>query len=396
MISPAESEDVQIGSGCFEGQEVVARLSRQVEDPAWELFLRGTPLGQYQQSSLWARAKRTEGWNLFRVRATADDRIVGGFQILWRPAKLWRIGYISKGPVAQPEHPLVSEFLVDALRTAAKIGKLSALIIEPPDLSKVIPATLPRDRFLPNVLVPLIEATLVVDVSGPMEVIEERISTTTRRLLRQSLRRGAVVREGRREDLGLFFDLMLATCRRQGKSANPGNVEFLHELWDAAHPADSIRLAFAEHQGGKVAGMISLSFGDTVTAWKKGWNGSAGDCRPNELLNHDAIQWAHARGSKFVDFASMQKSTALAILRGEALTKEQTEGYDYFNIRFGGQPRLLPDSLIYFPNWFFRSVYTNRFFRAAYKNRFFHSAYKLFVLRTLRKKPRGRPPQVVT
>jgi hypothetical protein len=363
----AESHCVQIGSICIDGQEGVAWLSEEGDDPAWDDFLRGTSLGQYQQSSLWARAKRIQGWKPIRGKVVLGDRIAGGFQMLWRKAWFWRIGYISKGPVAHPEHPLLSGFLVDVLRTAAKAGKLSAVIVQPPDLSNIMPAKLPRDRFFPNVLTRVIESTLVMDITGTVETIDKRMSKYTRTALRQALRRGTVVREGRREDLGVFFDLMLATCRRQGVDANPGKVEFLHELWDAAEPSRSLRLTFAECKGETVAGAICLSFGETVTIWKKGWNGCAGEFRPNELLHYDAIRWANARGHKFFDFAGLDKHTAHALINGMPLTEEQKAGRDFFHLRFGGRPRLLPEALVFFSNPFLRS------------------AYKVFALRMSRK-----------
>src|SRR5271157_2877037 len=175
----AESHCVQIGSICIDGQEMVAWLSEQKDDPAWDEFLRSTSLGQFQQSSLWARAKRLQGWKPIRVKVVLGNRIVGGFQMLWRKARFWRIGFISRGPVAHPEHPLLSEFLVDVLRTAAKAGKLSAVMVQPPDLSNIMPAKLPRDRFLPNVLRHVIESTLVMDITGTLETIDKRISKYT-------------------------------------------------------------------------------------------------------------------------------------------------------------------------------------------------------------------------
>ncbi len=353
----AESHCVQIGAIRIDGQEMVAWLSEQRDDPAWDDFLRGTSLGQFQQSSLWARAKRIQGWKPIRVKVVQGNRIVGGFQLLWRKARFWRIGYISKGPVAHPEHPLLSEFLVDVLRSAVKAGKLSAVIVQPPDLSKIMPARLPRDCFLPNVLRRVIASTLVLDITGTLESIDKRISKYTRTTLRQALRRGTAVHEGDRKDMGVFFELMAATCRRQGVKPNPGSVAALHELWDAAEPGRSLRLTFAVCKGETVAGALCLSFGETATIWKKGWNGSAGEFRPNELLYYDAIRWAHAGGHKFFDFAGLDKLTAHALIKGTPLTEQQQASRDFFHLRFGGQPRLLPEALVFFPNPFFRSAY---------------------------------------
>src|SRR5258706_39485 len=75
------------------GGTAVASISRQVEDSCWDKFLQETPLGQFQQSTIWARAKASEGWRVVRLVLTVDEEIVGGFQILWRPSWRGRVAY---------------------------------------------------------------------------------------------------------------------------------------------------------------------------------------------------------------------------------------------------------------------------------------------------------------
>jgi len=323
---------------------------------------------------VWASAKLIEGWKPIRILVTADDGIVGGAQILWRQSKLWRLGYISKGPVALPESVPLAEFVLEVVRSSAKAEKLSFLIIQPPDLSKNIPAALPRDQFLPNVLSEIIGSTLVIDVSGTLETIEGQISKYTRTTLRQGVRRGTVIREGGRKDIGVFFKLMLATCERQGVRPHPASVAALVDLWDAAERSRCLRLTFAECNGETVAGALCLSFGITATIWKKGWNGAAGECRPNEMLIYDAIRWASAAGHKWFDFGSLNRNTAHALVNGTPLTEDQRTSRDIFHLRFGGQPRFLPDALVYFPNLLLRI------------------AYKIIMLRLLRKRRKRKQP----
>ncbi len=50
-------------------------------------------MGQFQQSTIWARAKASEGWRVVRLVLTVDEEIVGGFQILWRPSWRGRVAY---------------------------------------------------------------------------------------------------------------------------------------------------------------------------------------------------------------------------------------------------------------------------------------------------------------
>lgn len=348
---------LQIASAGIDGREVVAWSSEELEDQAWDDFLRGVPGGQYQQSSLWARGKRTEGWNPLRVILTSGDRLIGGCQILWRRAKFLRLGYVSKGPVADSATAALITFLVQTLRTAVKSAGISALIVQAPDRDILISPALAENQFLPNKLNHVYEYTLVVDLRPPWEAIEARISRYTLKKTRQAVRRGTSIREGTRQDLSVFFELMRATCERQSVRPNPASLETLYEIWDAAEPGRRLRLTFAEHNGVTVGGLICFSFGEIATAWKKGWSGTAGEFRPNELLIYDAIRWASGSGHKDFDFSSLDKSTAEAMLAGQPLAEEENTGRDFFQLRFGGAARALPRSLVYYPNPLIRTLY---------------------------------------
>jgi len=47
-------------------------FSQSLADPDWDAFLQTTNLGQYQQSSMWARYKAADGWQPLRYLFTAD------------------------------------------------------------------------------------------------------------------------------------------------------------------------------------------------------------------------------------------------------------------------------------------------------------------------------------
>src|ERR1017187_3150477 len=93
------SHYVPVCSRLINGQQAAAWLSPELEDPYWDDFLKATPLGHFQQSSLWARAKDIEGWRPVRMILTLDGQIAGGFQILTAHTRFGLIGYVSKGPV---------------------------------------------------------------------------------------------------------------------------------------------------------------------------------------------------------------------------------------------------------------------------------------------------------
>jgi len=158
-------------------------------------------LGEYPQSSAWARCKQTAGWNFLRHANRCEGRIAGGFQLLWRQTRCGRIGYVSKGPVAWREEPEAVSNLVRSLIVAAKRLRLSALVVQPPGRSRLLPRQLSLSGFLTNRVLEVVTATLVLDLSIGMAAVESRMRKTSLKHLRSALRRGVEVREGKREDL---------------------------------------------------------------------------------------------------------------------------------------------------------------------------------------------------
>jgi len=338
-----------------------AWISHVVADPQWDEFLQSTSLGQFQQSAMWAQAKTAEGWKSARIVLTLDDEIAGGFQMLWRPSWRGRIGYVSKGPVVSPPFPELLEFAADLLKQVARSEKLRVLVVQPPDLCDQFSPQLAAHGFELDVLAGVNDCTWMIDVRNGFPAVEEQMSKWTRKKIRQAVNRGVSVREGTRGDVGKFFQLMLATCRRQGVEPSPSDERTMLALWDAADSAKRIRLTLAEHEGKELAGLVSIVFGGTVSLWKKGWISSEAQLHPNELLMDESLRWACANGFHFADFCAFDKQMATTILSGQPLSAEQEKSRHTFNVRLGGRPVLLPKAMTYLPNRVFRSAYCSVF-----------------------------------
>jgi lipid II:glycine glycyltransferase (peptidoglycan interpeptide bridge formation enzyme) len=325
-------------------------VSTAQEDSAWDAFLRSTALGEFPQSSVWARYKQVEGWRCSRTLLKGDQRIVGGFQILWRPTRFGRIGYVSKGPVAEAEEAELVDSLAGLLARTARSLRLAALVVQPPGRSRLTPSKLAAASFVPNRILEIITATLVVEASGGMPAVEARMRRTTRQLLRKAVHSGVTVREGTEEDLQIFFLLMQKTCERQNVSPNPASAAALKALWNASGGSAGCRLTLAEHGGSVIAGLFCIAFGEVLTFWKKGSLPERLRQHPMELLYHEALAWAHSRGYRSCDFLSLGRQTAESLIKGVPLSAGQKAGRDIFNLGFGGTPVLLPEACLHFPN----------------------------------------------
>jgi peptidoglycan pentaglycine glycine transferase (the first glycine) len=355
-------EDVGAGRERIEvresaGPNVKAWFSREPEDEEWDAFLLGTPLGQYQQSSMWARAKATEGWSVARVLITLEEEIVGGFQVLYKSSWWGGTGYVSKGPVVEQGSGGLARFGVELLGWVCTRLRLRALVVQLPDECEDGVWGLADRGFLNYAAGQVIESTWLIGSGSERGGTERSMTANTRREARQAIRRGTFVREGRREDLPVFFELMRSSCSRQKTKPNPGDVAFLYSLWDAAGPRDCIRLFLAEHGGVPLGGLLCIPFGRTVNAWKKGWSETESHQRPNELLNYECLRWAAENGFDCVDFGAFDDVMALAVLRGEPISERCKASRHFFNMRFGGRPMILPAAMIYIPNPLLRLAY---------------------------------------
>jgi lipid II:glycine glycyltransferase (peptidoglycan interpeptide bridge formation enzyme) len=183
------------------------------------------------------------------------------------------------------------------------------------------------------------------------------MNRNSRRLVRLAKRSDVVIKEGTPEDVGLFFNLMNETCKRQGTRPNPGSVEALEQLWRTLSRHNQLRVFFAEYDHEVIAGLLNIVFGKKVSLWKKGWNFKGLDRYPNDLLYYETLHWACTNNYNHCDLVSLDPNIADAMLNGRQLSATQQKTRDMFNIRFGGAPQLLPPARIWIENRFIRFCY---------------------------------------
>src|SRR5262249_30902074 len=127
------------------------RHETTLTNPAWDEFLQQTDLGQFQQSTCWAKAKAAE-WRCERIMLQDESGITGGFQWLWRPTRFGRFGYVPKGPVPRCDASDAWAQLVPLIQQSAVRLDLAALIVQPPDFSCEAIAGLRQCGFEANAL----------------------------------------------------------------------------------------------------------------------------------------------------------------------------------------------------------------------------------------------------
>lgn len=339
-------------------------ISHDCEDPQWDAFLAEKEGCLYEQSALWARVKSLYRWCPVRVVIRHGDRVVAGFQILKRSAaKFGAIGYVSKGPVFDHGYSDVVPLLVAKLKKTVKHERIHQVIVHPPKLEKSLLSQLEYAGFKPDSFVKMTRATLLIDLSQDIQDIFQQMKKDKRKEIRQGLRRGIKVRVGSEADIPRFYDLMTATCKRQGVAPNPSDVKFFQELWRVFSPLGYVQLFLAEHEKECIAGAWAICFGNTFRSWKVGWTGEFGRLKPNQVLKWELIKWAKGKGYAYFDFFGI---SPLAVTPPESKSIAPAAKIDSISkhkLRYGGKPHFYPPAYEYAYNPFVRFAYRNVFLK---------------------------------
>jgi len=325
-------------------------------DDDWDGFVSNGFPGNFEQSSAWARIREQQGWKSQKVSLYQGNQILAGFRIYTRAiGGMFTIGYVPKAPlVSSAAQDQVS---MELLISYVKQKSIHLIVAQPPEGLHRLVSMMKKKGFLPNSVIGIIRADLIVDLKREMKQITADMRNHTRQEVRQAMKRGVSVRTGGDRDLAIFFDLMTITCRRQKTSPNPSSLEELRFIWQEFSRKESIHLLLAEYEGQPIGGVLILTQGERATFWKKGWAETHTMMRPNQLLFYEAIRWAYENGYKSCDFGALNRGIAEQILSGKPLTAEMMKSRDFFNLGFGGTPILLPEPMIFIPNPILRLCY---------------------------------------
>jgi lipid II:glycine glycyltransferase (peptidoglycan interpeptide bridge formation enzyme) len=335
-------------------------LSERSEDVIWDRFLNECSDGHHTQTSLWAQIKILSGWRVIRIVVTLGDTIVAGAQLLIRPLPfLGQVGYVSKGPVFALHDPKLIALVLSELQRVARIYRIHYLAVQPASCDAELAQQLSIYKFQPSPLAVMPTATVCNDLSLKPDEILAQMSKSTRTNIRQGQRQGLIVREGNKEDIHAFYQLLTATGQRQNFSPEPES--YYLALWDVLYPRGHLKLFFAEYNGEPISAALVILFGNTAVYKRGAWSGIHGNLHPNEGLHWGIIQWAQTHGYRYYDFEGIDREGAKAILRGEKLPDSLLNTTTRFKLKFGGQPILLPGVYSYLYNPVLRWSYNTIF-----------------------------------
>lgn len=329
----------------------------------WDAFVIGIEGGHHAQSSGWGEVQSRRGWDVTRLASfDGGGRMNGGVQILTRSVLgVGRVGYIDRGPLLVDQSPGSHVAAVEMLQDFALRSGVTLLVVQPPDNAHDLHRAMRSLGFGTSQIKTSLAATTRLNLSLGADELLSRMKSKTRYNVRLGQRSGITVRLGERPDVRVFHDMLRETAERQGFIANSSS--YLEDLFDTLGP--DCRIFVAEYDGRPVAGMLALTFGDTVVYKRGAWSGEEGKRRPNEVMHWEAITWALDHGYAFYDFDGIEPHVAHAVLAGEKIPGESIESVTRFKLGFGGDVLVLPETSTYLPNRMFRYAHDRVYSRVA-------------------------------
>lgn len=295
-------------------------------------FVASMPHGDALQSWAWGEVKRRSGWEPIRLLVTEGDQIRSTCQMLrLEPMRgVPPILYAPRGPVLTPGDREAARTLVTGIRRHARDAYL--FTCDPPLARSE--AELLLDAGLSSItsegfggVQP--RAVMTLDLTPGADEVFANFKSKWRYNTRLAERRGVKIREGSRQDLPAFYEVLVETAIRdrflvRGRS-------YFETLWDELGSACMLRLLLAEVEGDLVAGILLFSFGERVTYVYGASSARHREAMPNHLLQWTAIRDAAEAGMKVYDFRGVSPE-----VNGEA-TEPHLAGLNRFKAGFGAR-----------------------------------------------------------
>ena len=280
-----------------------------LEDKKLEEFLETSPKTNFMQSPEWAKVK-TEWKNEFIVVKDKEDNIKGTMSLLLRKMPIFNryIMYAPRGFVCDIHDKETLKELTEKAKEIAK--KYKAFIF------RLDPDVLQEDEEFKQIINELgyktkTDIKSIDDVIQPKYVFrldlknktEEELlqsfESKTRYNIRLATKKGVTVREGTRNDLKIFYDIMKTTGSRDDFFIRP--LSYFEKIWDEMQP-NHVKLFIAEFEGQPIAAVFPIFYGDKVWYLYGGSSNAHRNLMPNYLLQWTMIKWALKNKCNWYDF----------------------------------------------------------------------------------------------
>lgn len=279
------------------------------EEEKLKKFLNEHPKTNFLQSPEWARTKK-EWKNEFIIIKDSNDEIKGTMSILLRKVPMFNryIMYAPRGFVCDPHDKETLQKLFNEAKEIAKkykafIFKLDPDIsVEDKEFAQIIEELRIKTKKNIKNIKQVIQPKYVFRLNVKDKTEEELLKSfheKTRYNIRLSSRKGVTVREGTREDLKTFYDVMVLTGKRDGFFIRP--ISYFEKIYDEMGP-EHVKIIFAEYEGKVIATVFPILYGNKVWYLYGGSTNEHRNLMATYLMQWEMIKWAVENKCDWYDF----------------------------------------------------------------------------------------------
>ena len=284
------------------------RLLEEKDREEYKKFLESHDRCNFQQSLEWGNVKTS--WKKEVILSEDKDGKIRGSLCVWiRKIPIFgNIMYSARGPVCDLYDEEIIKDLVEGSNLLAKKYKAFVLRVEPDVLKsdeefrKIIlkngfkikdDSKDFKDEIQPRFVFRL-------NLKGKTEdQIFAELHQKTRYNVRLATKKGVVIKEGTREDLKDFHNIMIETGERDNFIIR--SLEYFEKMYDEMVP-NHMKLLMAYHEDKPIAGIIPIMYGNKVWYLYGASSNKHRNLMPNYLLQWTMIQEAIKRGADMYDF----------------------------------------------------------------------------------------------
>ena len=272
-------------------------------------FLNTNSKTNFMQSPEWANVK-TDWKNELIVVKDKEGKIKGTMSILLRKVPLINryIMYAPRGFVCDIYDKETLKELTEKAKEIAKKYKAFIFRLDPDvlqsdeEFKKIITElgykTKNNIKSINDVIQPKYVFRLDIKDKTEEELMQS-FESKTRYNIRLATRKGVTIKEGTREDLETFYNIMKTTGSRDEFFIRP--LSYFQKIYDEMGP-EHVKLFMAEYEGKAIAAVLPILYGNKVWYLYGGSSNEHRNLMPNYLLQWTMIKWALENKCEWYDF----------------------------------------------------------------------------------------------
>jgi len=290
------------------------KILKQEEYSIYEEFAKQHNKGHFMQSIDWYKIKNE--WIGKVVVVYDNDKIVGGISVLVRKLPYFNMSimYAPRGPVCDIYDEKVLTELVQGIKQLAKENHSFIFRMDPDiknsdnkfkELAKKIGFKIKDDikRFGDGIQPRYVFRLDIKDKDE--ETLLKSFHEKTRYNIRLSTRKGVTVKEGTRNDLKKFHEIMEETGERDAFGIRP--LSYFENMYDILHDKNNMKLLMAYYEDKPIAGVIEIIYGNKAWYLYGASSSIYRNVMPNYALQWEMIKIAKQNNCDIYDFRGVEE-----------------------------------------------------------------------------------------